>query len=681
MFLSLSLSLSLLLIVAVLQRAVFYCSDTPFLHTCITFSLQPVTMSGGLSNYPLGDYNKLHRAVTEGCIKQILARLGLGVDDINAPSKTKGETPLTIACTRGDSRVTGLLLERGADTERVTPSRQRTALFFSIPYPDVMRVLLERGANHRAKDVTGSTPLHAAIRGGVGDAGAGLEVAEILLEFGADANAKDNHEDAPLHLLAHKGRAAEGRVEAAKVLVKSGANIDAVNIRGCTPLMCTCIYVTGLAPLAEMLVREGANLHVSNTWGLTSLHLLAAGDKVCGDELLDIAMLLIEEGANIGATNINGSTPLHLASMVVGNLGLVKLLVERGADPNARDIAKETALHLATIAGSFMTMTKLIAAGADINLRDQRGETPLFKAAELGHLVAVKMLLRAKASALLPSWSGDVSYPLEIAAALGHTDIVGELLQSVGIEGCGGPSDGARALAFAASQPSDLDAMAILLKTGVVDAGKALSNANECASMKLLVQHRLGDSDYLDRYGRPAESMNGLLVAECPMTPLARIISTCKPQTPRMIQFLIAAGSSLESIPGRGDRMLLDKDLVHGEQADSDQLNILQAVQRLLLRAEAVTATSWLWPSGKRRVLMEALKAATAARENAERVIMEALKAEDLVNAAVGTATAAPALTAMMPLLRRRAVRRRFALPAMFRCVCAGSCGVVFFRG
>ena len=621
-------------------------------------------MSGGLSNYLLGDYNNLHRAVAQGCIKQILAQLGLGADDINAPSKTEGQTPLTIAVARGDNRVTKLLLERGADTEGVTPSKQRTALFLSIPYPDVTRILLERGANHGAKDVDGSTPLHLAIRGEIGDAG--QEIAEILLEFGADANAKDNHGDAPLHLLAHKGRPAKGRVEAAEVLVECGAYIDAVNVQGCTPLMCTCIYVTGLVALAKMLVKKGASLHVSNTFGSTSLHLLASGDKVCGAELLDIAMLLIEEGANIGAMDSNGSTPLHLASKFVGNIGLVKLLVKRGADPDAREITGKTPLHLATIAGSFVTMSVLIAAGANVNLRDRRGETPLFKATRRGHLVAVRILLRANASALLPTSYGGVYYPLEVAADMGHTDIVRELLERVGIEGCGGPSNGARALAFAASQPSDLDAMAILLKTGVVDTGEALYNANEFASMKLLVEHRLGDSDYLDRGGRTDESTNGL-ISKCPMSPMARIVSTCKPQAPSMIQFLIAAGSSLECIPGRirdGDRMislvtrmLLKKELVQGERAVSDQLNILKAVQRLLLRAEAVTATSWLWPRGT--------DAAAPTSQTAT--------------------TAAPALTAMMPLLRRRAVRRGFALPAMSRCVCVYMrvcCrGGVFFRG
>lgn len=528
-------------------------------------------MSGGLSNYPIGEYSKLHRAVAKGRIKSIKAQLGLGVDDINAPSKIKGETALIIACGQGNSRVAELLLDHGADVERATPSKKWTALFFAIPHTGAMRVLLERGANHRAKDGIGSSPLHLASAGESGDAG--LEAAEVLLEFGADVNAKDNRGNAPLHLLAHKGRPAKGRMEAAKVLVESGANIDAVNGQGCTPLMCTCIYVTGLAPLAEMLVREGANLHVSDTHGLTSLHLLAARDKVCGDELLDIAMLLIKEGANIGATNINGSTPLHVASMVVGNLGLVKLLVERGANPNSRDTTGETPLHLATTAGSFMTMTKLIAAGADVNLRDQRGETPLLKAVLRGHLVAVKMLLRAKASALLPRSGGGAIYPLEVAAELGDTDIVGELLQREGIEGCGGPSVGARALAFASSLPSSLHVMAILLKAGVVDTGEALFNTSE---------------------------------------------------------------------------------LVHGEQADSDQLNILQAARRLLLRAEAVTATSWLWPRG------------TGAAAPT-----------------IKTAAAAPALTAMMPLLRRRAVRRGFALHAMFRCVCVCvcSCGVVIFRG
>lgn len=312
-------------------------------------------MSGGVNNYPSPEYNKLHRAVAQGSIKRTLAQLGFGVD-INAVGKTDGETPLLMAAAQGKCAITELLLSRGADAERVISARQWTALFYAVLHPEVVKILLRYGANHGAKDTNGSTPLHVAIAGANGDAG--QEVVEILLEFGADANAKDNVGDTPLHLLVHKGRWAKGRDEAAKVLIKYGANFDAVDGDGCTPLMRICIDVTGREAMAETLVGtrgKGADLDIANTFGSTSLHLLAAGDKVWGAEY--IAMLLIEEGASIESVDSNGSTPLHIASMLAGNLRLVKILVKHGAELDAKDTHGETPLHLASSCPCLMIMS------------------------------------------------------------------------------------------------------------------------------------------------------------------------------------------------------------------------------------------------------------------------------------------------------------------------------------
>lgn len=101
-------------------------------------------------------------------------------------------------------------------------------------------------------------------------------------------------------------------------------------------------------------------------------------------------------------------------------------------------------------------MSLILGAGAGVNARDRPGgETPLFLAARLGRLLSVKVLLRSKADALLPTQFEDKAIkmlPLDVAARRGHLAVVRELVQQVGLEGCGGPCGGANALVFAASE-------------------------------------------------------------------------------------------------------------------------------------------------------------------------------------------------------------------------------------
>jgi len=88
-------------------------------------------------------------------------------------------------------------------------------LFVAARNGDSIKVqtLLEKGANPKAEDDDGWTPLHwAAYRGHV-------EIVKLLLERGANPNAKNNNGWTPLHIAAH-----EGHVEIVKILLERGAD-------------------------------------------------------------------------------------------------------------------------------------------------------------------------------------------------------------------------------------------------------------------------------------------------------------------------------------------------------------------------------------------------------------------------------------------------------------------------
>lgn len=102
--------------------------------------------------------------------------------------------------------------------------------------PEIIRHLIEKGANVRARNRRGATPLHYAADGIPGSAAwnpisqcAGID---LLIESGADPNAIDKEGATPLH------RAVRTRCSAAaRALLRGGADAQSRNRGGSTPLM------------------------------------------------------------------------------------------------------------------------------------------------------------------------------------------------------------------------------------------------------------------------------------------------------------------------------------------------------------------------------------------------------------------------------------------------------------
>ncbi|MCM3881417.1 MAG: ankyrin repeat domain-containing protein [Vicinamibacterales bacterium] len=254
----------------------------------------------------------------------------------------------------------------------------------------------------KAKDLTGTTPLHHAAGFGT------LEMMQVLLDKGADVNVRNRRSSTPLHWAIH---------DAAKVrvLVARGAAVNVKSIEGRTPVYQAAVLANGCDAL-RILLDKGADPKLATLVGQTPL----MASSVRGD--LDSMRLLLEKGADVNAKNSAGETALMFAA-TNGAPAAVRLLLEKGADATVKSKRTETALGNAATAGVEETVQLLLDREADVNTRNIRGYSPLMLAAGSDSVPTgtVKLLLAKGADA---SYSADYDETARmLASKRGDTEV------------------------------------------------------------------------------------------------------------------------------------------------------------------------------------------------------------------------------------------------------------------
>lgn len=150
------------------------------------------------------------------------------------------------------------------------------ALFHAVRTGEEGRVLslLERGANARAVNRHGQTPLHFAAYENY------TRIARMLVSHGAGVNSRDENGLTPLHLAAF-----ENRAEAALFLLSSGADANMPDIDGLRPLHLAA-YRDSLET-ARVLVEKGAFIAARDRYNRTPLyHARELGSRRVADFLI-----------------------------------------------------------------------------------------------------------------------------------------------------------------------------------------------------------------------------------------------------------------------------------------------------------------------------------------------------------------------------------------------------------
>ena len=160
-------------------------------------------------------------ASTEGNIASISFLLQDNPDIINSKDD-KGQTPLILACWKGQVKTVDYLLSKGSDPNAKTVIGSTAAMYAcESDCVDALNLLKAHGADFKAKNSTGSTALsYAALRNS-------SKAAQFLIDNGVDINDADANGATPLFCATFTNS-----IDVAKILVKNGADLSLKNIQG-----------------------------------------------------------------------------------------------------------------------------------------------------------------------------------------------------------------------------------------------------------------------------------------------------------------------------------------------------------------------------------------------------------------------------------------------------------------
>jgi uncharacterized protein len=247
-----------------------------------------------------------------------------------------GMTPLLYATREGCTECVRLLIEAGANLNKVDPEGITPLVMAGLNARwDSMKLLLDAGANPDKWDIYGRNPLYTAVdystlpHGGradrlSADLATPLEIATLILDKGGNPN---------LQLKLFPPYRALGPDRGADGLLRTGV----------TPLFRAARG--GDVAMVKLLLERGALIELPNEDDVTPL-IVASGFRQSAidtrgrfrneQQAYEVSKLLLEAGANPNNVEANGQTAIYGAASQ-GWSSVVQLLAEHGADLEHKD--------------------------------------------------------------------------------------------------------------------------------------------------------------------------------------------------------------------------------------------------------------------------------------------------------------------------------------------------------
>ncbi len=400
----------------------------------------------------------------------------------------KEASNLLVAAARGDLETVKDMVEDGVNIDVEETKLGGTSLHeaSAAGHDEVVRYLLEHGANPTVRDKKGETPLFRAARNGHNNVmkvyaeklgkklktesdpqktdehcnlagstlllpaawGGHAEVVQTLLAAGVDPNKADANGNTALLFAVRQFPVAKDaaltaeemkRAEQYRAILKALLNhapavdVNATDINGNTAL----IYAAqkGDAELVKLVAEQpGADYSVCNLWGYNAL----AQAIVAGH--IDLAKQMYAAGAVPTPAEVEALTLSIATAKDSVCPDFVQKLVQVGVDLNAlmpaeaADAAQasKSALMLAAEAGHSKVATAILAAGADVNVQGPAKNTALMLAVQKGQRKVVEVLLASGADVNAVNEAGKT--PLAMALEMQNAVIIETLKQAGAVE-------------------------------------------------------------------------------------------------------------------------------------------------------------------------------------------------------------------------------------------------------
>jgi len=261
--------------------------------------------------------------------------------DANARDE-QGDTPLMSAAGVGSIDAMTFLVDLGAELDAQNGFGS-TALMLSATDLAKVRLLADRGANVNLASKQGRTPLFVAA---MSDQSA--DIVRYLVSKGADLKARDGFGNTVLTAAANGND-----LDTIRIALDAGIDVNAVGATGVTPLLLSAGY--GNVAATKLLLGKGAKVNAVTATPI----LFPGGDPKSGPVALhnftplavaiphaspDMVKTLLDAGADVNAKDSRNMTPLMFAVATNHqNPAIIRMLLDRGADRTVQSNVGETA--------------------------------------------------------------------------------------------------------------------------------------------------------------------------------------------------------------------------------------------------------------------------------------------------------------------------------------------------
>ncbi len=398
---------------------------------------------------PLGR-RPLMLAARSGSVEAVRALLDRGANP-NAREDARGTTALMQAADQGHADVIEILVEHGADVAAVSAPVVRDGRTAALGKSDdprravrrqVIAILCDQESPDLSKlqELIAASSEDAVLAAAAGESSnesdpCNLERDNLGFVLEASGGGRRNRgqrepDGGEITPLVYAARA--GHIEAARVLLEAGADVNQVTRYGWSPLLAATQNRN--YQMGKFLIEHGADVNIANKGGWTPLYLATDNRNLEGGDYptrtpdmdhLEYIKLLLDAGADPNAQLIEstetrtvftnqwldeeGATAFLRASQS-GDLELMKLLLERGADPHIYTKLGVTPLAVAAGIGWVEGITYehspeetveavklLLELGIDPNYQADTGRVALHGAAHKGATEVVRVLVAAGA--------------------------------------------------------------------------------------------------------------------------------------------------------------------------------------------------------------------------------------------------------------------------------------------